>query len=165
MIRFLIILLLLIPVSAFPFQNEPTGFKNISWDSTIGSSAGLRAVGQSEGTVQRFMKMDEIFSFEGLTLSDIRYVTDQGKFVRAEITYDCAQQGTMAKVLKNKYGAATSEKGAAMTWHGKVTTITLGPPVAAKSITPAPNAEPTLCSLTYSSTAYHLKSVPQQQGR
>ena len=45
MIRILCVLLLLIPVTAFAFQNEPTGFRNMAWDAPIATIAGLRPQG------------------------------------------------------------------------------------------------------------------------
>ena len=159
MIRILLALLLLIPVSAFPFQNEPNGFRDIPWDSTITKIAGLRTVGEPLGAIQRYLKMDETFLQEGITLSDIHYVAEAGKFIEAVALFDCAQYGPLKAMLKKKYGLVTAKKGGALTWQGKVTTVSLGPPVVAKEKTP--NAEPPLCALTYSSTPYLTKSSPQ----
>lgn len=167
MIRILFALCLLIPVSAFSFQNEPIGFRNVPWDSPLSKIAGLRPVGEPLGTVQRYMKMDEIFPLEGIILTDINYVADAGKFVEAAAVFDCAQYRTLMDDLKKKYGAVTAkaQKGSALIWQGKVTTVSLGPLVVAIEKTPAPNAEPPLCSLTYTSTPYLTKSAPQMKGK
>jgi hypothetical protein len=164
MIRILFALLLLVPVSAFSFQNEPTGFRNISWNSSISKIAGFRPAGEPSGTVQRYMKMDETFPLEGITLSDVQYVTDAGKFIEAVALFECSQYGPLKKNLKHNYGAATAtaQKGGSLSWQGPVTTITLNPPVVAKG--KAPNAEPPLCSLTYSSTPHLKKITPQGKG-
>ena len=160
MTRILIALCLLIPVSAFPFENEPSGFRNISWGTSISEFAGMRPTGKPSGTVQKYMKMDEIFPQEGIILFDIAYVADSGKFAEAVTQYECTQNGSLRDTLKKKYGAATDKtrKGGALIWRGPVTTITLGPAVVAKDKNPSTNAEPPLCSLTYSSTPYRTKS-------
>ena len=164
MIRILFAMLLLVPVSAFSFQNEPTGFRNIPWDSSISKIAGFRPAGELSGTVQRYMKMDETFPQEGITLTDIQYVTDTGKFIEAVALFECSQYGPLKKMLKKKYGAvtATALKGGALSWQGTVTTITLDPPVVAKG--KAPNADPPLCALTYSSTPHLKNNAPQGKG-
>jgi len=165
MIRILCLLLLLIPVSAFPFQNEPDGFRNIAWDAPFTQMAGFRPDGTADGPVKRYMKMDETFMFEGVTLSDIHYVAFDDKFVEAVLEFDCGEYGSINKMLKKKYGTATTARKGSMSWWGKVTTITLGPPAAATAKTPSPKTEPTLCSLTYSSTTYLSKKAPPQKGK
>jgi hypothetical protein len=165
MVHLLCLLLLLIPVTAFPFQNEPTGFRNIPWDSPINRVAGLRPVGEPAGPVLRYMKMDETFLHEGITLTEINYVAEQGRFIEAVTQFDCEQYGSLMKMLKKKYGAATTTRKGGTTWSGKVTTVTLGPTVAAAAKTPSPTAEPQLCTLTYSSTPYLRKNAPRQKGK
>ena len=163
MIRVLFILLLLIPVTAFPFQNEPTGFRSIPWDSPINGIAGLRPVGEPGGQVLRYMKMDETFTHEGITLAEINYVAEQGRFIEAVTQFDCEQYGSLKKMLKKKYGPAATTRKGSTTWSGKVTTVTLGPTVAPTAKTPT--AEPRLCTLTYSSTPYLRKNDPHQKGK
>jgi hypothetical protein len=164
MTRILFILCLLIPVSAFSFENEPNGFRNIPWNTPISQVTGLRPTGKPSGTIQRYMLMDEIFPQEGIILYAIEYVADSGNFVEAVTRYECAQYGALKDNLKKKYGAkaATTKKGGALIWRGKVTTITLGPPDTAKAKPSSPNAEPPLCSLTYSSTPYLTKNTPRK---
>jgi hypothetical protein len=163
MTRILFILCLLIPVSAFSFDNEPNGFRNIPWNTPLNQVAGLRPAGTPSGTVQHYMKMDEIFPQEGIILYGIEYVADSGIFVEALTRYECTEYGSLKENLKKKYGAAAANKhkGGALIWRGKVTTITLGPPDTAKAKPSSPNAEPPLCSLTYSSTPYHTKTFPK----
>ena len=160
MTRILFILCLIIPGSAFSFENEPSGFRNIPWNSPLSQVAGLRPTGKPSGTVQHYMLMDEIFPQEGIILYDISYVVDSGKFVEAVTRYECAQYGSLKENLKKKYGATVVKalKGGAVVWNGAVTTITLGPPDTAKAKPSSPNAEPPLCSLAYSSTPYHKKT-------
>jgi hypothetical protein len=165
MIRILCVLMLLIPVTAYPFQNEPTGFRNIAWDAPFAKMAGFRQEGNPEGPVKRYMKMDETFTFEGVTLSDIQYVAFDDKFVEAVLEFDCGEHGNIKKMLKKKYGAATATLKRSTIWSGKVTTVTLGPLATAPAKTPPPTAEPLLCKLTYSSTLYLKKNAPHQKGK
>ena len=65
------------------------------------------------------MKMDETFTFEGMTLSDIQYVAFDDKFVEAVLDFDCGEYGTIKKMLKKKYGAATTTRKGSTTWSGK----------------------------------------------
>lgn len=165
MIRVLSVLLLLLPVTLFAFQNEPAGFRNSAWDTPVNKIAGLKPAGEATGTVRRYLKMDETMLHEGVTLADILYVADQGKLVGAELTYDCTQRDALAETLNRKYGAAsvTAFKGKTLTWRGKITTVVLGPPAAAQAEKPAPDAEPPLCKLTYEATRYHAKNALQQK--
>jgi hypothetical protein len=165
MTRILLALCLLLPVSAFSFENEPTGFRTNQWDTPLSQFAGVRPTGKPSGTVQNFMRLDENFPQEDIILYDIEYVADSGKFVEAVTRYECADYGTLKETLQKKYGAATAKahKGGALIWQGKVTTITLGPPDVAKNKKPAPNAEPPLCTLTYSSTPYLASNGPKKK--
>jgi hypothetical protein len=163
MTRILFILCLLIPVSAFSFQNEPNGFRTSTWNTPISQLAGLRPAGKPSGTTQSYLRLDEIFSHEGIDLYEIHYVAESGTFVEAVTRYDCAQYGALRDALKQKHGAATakSQKGKALIWRGKITTINLGPPdVVTKKA--SPNTEPSLCSLTYASTPYLTKNAPRK---
>jgi hypothetical protein len=161
MIRILFVLLLLAPAVAFSFENEPAGFRSIPWDTPIGTIAGLRPAGAAEGTMRSYLKSDEIFVYEGVTLTDIRYLADGDKFVGAQLTYDCGQRGNLAETLKKNYGAPTrTARGGTFTWQGKMSTITLVPPDAINPVKPLPAGETALCSLTFRSTAQIWKNVP-----
>ena len=161
MVRMLLVLLLLTPSVAFTFEYEPAGFRSISWDSPAGTIAGLRSTGVAEGTIRHYMKSDETFIHEGVTLTDIRYLADQDKIVGADLTYDCSQRATLAETLKKNYGVPTrTARGGTFTWQGKMTTITLVPPDAINPVRPLPAGEPALCLLTFRSTAFIWKNVP-----
>ncbi len=161
MFRILFVLLLLTPSVAFPFENEPEGFRTIPWDTPVGAIAGLRPSGGADGTVRPYLKSDEIFVYEGVTLTDIRYLADQDKIIGAELTYDCGQRGNLAETLKKNYGAPTrTARGGTLTWQGKMTTITLVPPDAINPAKPLPTDLPALCSLNFRSTAHIWKNVP-----
>jgi len=165
MIRILCVLMLLIPVTAYPFQNEPTGFRNIAWNAPFAKMAGFRQEGNPDGPVKRYMKMDETFTFEGLTLSDIHYVAFDDKFVEAVLDFDCGEYNNIKNMLKKKYGAATATLKGSTTWSGNVTTVTLGPPATSSAKSPSPKTEPILCSLTYTSTPYLRENAPHQKGK
>ncbi len=160
----LVLCLLIIPVSAFPFQNEPDGFRGVPWDSSMDRIAGIRPLGKPAGSMQGYMKMDENFLQDGITLSDITYRADSGRFVEAVNQFDCAQYGALRESLTKNFGAASARAHnvKSMIWRGTVTTIILAPAPAATGKSPAPNGEPLLCTLTYSSTASLKKSAPRQ---
>lgn len=160
MIRFIFALCILIPATAVAFPNEPTGFRNLTWGEPVSKVAGLRPAGKPEGVLVRYMKMDESFQSEGITLVDINYVAEQGKLVEAVSLFDCAQYDALKGNLVKKYGPATtgSARSAALIWQGQVTSITLAP-VPAQSARPEPNKEPALCSLTYTSRSYLKKNA------
>ena len=155
MLRILIALLLLVPATAFSFQNEPSGFRNIPWSSPINKIAGLRPAGEPSDTVKRYMKMDETLIHAGMELNDVLYVAEGDKFVGAELTYNCAQYARMAEGLNVRYGAPATPAAAGkpLMWQGKITTVTLGALPGKQTAA----AEPALCSLSFFSTPHILK--------
>ncbi len=159
MLRFFIFLLFLTPSVAFPFLNEPDGFRSIPWDSPVNKITGLRSAGPAEGTVRRYIKMDETFIYEGLALTDIFYVTDLGKLVSVELFYNCGQRAGFIELLQKNHGTPTrTARGGTLTWQGKSSTITLAPPAAVRPDNPAPDGEPALCALTFGATPLTKKS-------
>ncbi len=157
----ILLLLLFLPSIAFSFQNEPDGFREIPWGSPVGKIAGLRPAAGAEGTVRSYTKMDEIFDYEGVILSEILYLADQERFVGVELTYRCAQRGEMLELLTDMYEEATrTARGGTLYWQGRVTTVTLAPPDAIQPWKPSP-LEPSLCSLTFRSTPSFGKNAPQ----
>ena len=159
--RVLVSLLLLVPVAAYPFQNEPPGFRTYPWDSSVTAIAGLRPVGQPDGQVRRYFRMDESLHHAGLDLAEILYVADGGRLMSVELSYDCVQYKKMVEGLRQRYGAPTGESTEnGLTWQGLVTTVTLGTPVPAKL---DPTVPPPLCRLTFTATSRLLKKSPEAQ--
>jgi len=122
-----LIVWLLLPSAAFAFQNEPTGFREISWGTPL-SAVQSQMIPDGTPPGQLYKRVNDKLTIGNATLMDISYEFHNGRFSQV---YMLSQEGlinekAMIAAFLGQFGAATDiHEGGLYVWKGSITNIIL----------------------------------------
>lgn len=126
--------------TGFAFQNEPDGFRGVSWGQEISRVPELAYTcwqASAEESVKAFHesldyrvyeRKDDDLRIGSVALSGIRYLAWQGRLRSVVVTLKPAEKDDLLKILAARYGKARQERRgaqAAQVWSGEKTTMEL----------------------------------------
>ncbi|MDD2715203.1 MAG: hypothetical protein PHW04_04850 [Candidatus Wallbacteria bacterium] len=80
-----LIIILLISISANAFQNEPTGFRGISWGTDISKLENMKL--STPGNTPSYEKIGEKFKIGDADLENVYYITYKNKLFMIQIPF------------------------------------------------------------------------------
>lgn len=112
------------------YQNEPDGFRGIRWGQEIGTLKGMQFLLRDKDGLSIYIRDNDSMTLGEATLSSVRYLFWQNKFVEAQMSADSDQLGALRNVLFEKYGEGYNHYGPSSSihdysWHGPVANVGL----------------------------------------
>ncbi len=106
-----ILLVILLPVSTLAFQNEPTGFRGITWGADISKLADMKFL-KDDGDMTFYQRKGEKLKLGDASLTDITYVAYKGRLERVLIRYEgFSNHQSNKRKLFELYGNPYKENG------------------------------------------------------
>jgi hypothetical protein len=120
------------PQAGEAFQNEPTGFRGLTWETPFEAVQGLRLVDERQVNGQRisvYTRESDQLVFGGTKIDRIRYVFLQGRFflVHVVATDSRSKYKTIRKTLYDRFGqpSAAFPRRDRYYWEGEEVTVSL----------------------------------------
>jgi hypothetical protein len=121
-----LIVWLLLPSAAFAFQNEPTGFRGISWGTPL-SAVQSQMIPDRTPPGELYKRVDDKLTIRDAALMDISYEFHNGRFSQVIIF---SQEGlinekAMIAAFLDQFGSVPEAHEGLYVWSGSTTEIFL----------------------------------------
>jgi len=130
MIRMLVLAALLCPLAASAFDNEPTGFRGIEWDTAFEAVGPQFKLYRRDGGTVFYNRLDDKMSVGGAALRTIVYVFYRGHFQGVLLETapdDVHSRSAMQEALEAQFGKPRQPNAYIQKfyWFGPLTAISL----------------------------------------
>lgn len=99
------------------FQNEPEGFRGITWGQNVGEIKKMSLVSRDNKGLSIYGRSDDVLSLGEAKLKRVRYLFWQNKFLEAQMSAAPDQLQALKKTLNTQYGEGHNPHGPSSTSH------------------------------------------------
>jgi hypothetical protein len=103
--KLIAISLLLLPIVAHAFKNEPDGFRGIAWDDDQILHAEYLEQTDQDGAYTTYKRNDDSMKIGGAELSSVSYGFKDGKFVMVIIRTEPGFNSALIDAFKEQFGS------------------------------------------------------------
>jgi hypothetical protein len=103
--KFLIALMMLLPLTAYAFKNEPEGFRGIAWDDDQILHAEYLEQTDQDGAYTTYKRKDDSMKIGGAELSSVSYGFKDGKFVMVIIRTEPGNNSAFIAAFREQFGS------------------------------------------------------------